>query len=82
MRHFSMTDTVALVARTAANPANGEFTLSQMYRAIPIIGAVTATKAQHPKASIRRALQEIRDLGAIEFLDNDGRYRWVGPLAA
>ena len=40
----------------------------------------TGTKGRTPKNTIERTLQELRDLGEITFLDNDGTYRITGKF--
>ncbi len=39
------------------------------------IEKMTETEGKTPEQTLSRVLQELRDEGMIEFLDDDGRYR-------
>lgn len=82
MTHVTVTESVLVAAQTAACPINGTFTIDQVYRALPLIRMATGSRALDLEASVRQALQVLRDRGHLHFLDNKGRYRMAERFAA
>jgi len=64
-----------LVEVVEANWRRGStFTLSEIYRLAQHLSR-RHPQNHHPEAKIRQTLQRMRDLGALEFIDDRGTYR-------
>jgi putative restriction endonuclease len=42
--------------------------------------ADTGTGGKTPDATLRRELQELREAGLVEFIDDNGTYRYLGDV--
>ena len=79
----SWTDaTLAAVRRQVARTGDPVFTRRQFIDAeLPRIVAETGSSGVTPAMTLSRELQQLRDAGFIQFVDQ-GTYRWVGDAAA
>ena len=73
------TDAVeAAVHRQAAKSADGSFTLEQLVAdELPRIVADSGSAGLTPDATLRRELQQLRDRGVVQFVDDQGTYRLI-----
>lgn len=70
----------AALRRMLARHPSGIITLHELTeRELPQIIKDTNSRGKTPAQTLQRELQELRDLGVIEFLDR-GRYRILGGL--
>jgi hypothetical protein len=69
----------AAVRRQAARSDDGSFTrVALIEDELDQIIADTGSKGATPHYTLSRELQQLRDAGRIEFLDERGGYRWIG----
>ncbi len=66
------------VRRVAAHKPNGTFSRQELIASEePQMRADTGTTGETPMQTVSRELQQLRDAGLIEFLDDRGTYRLI-----
>ena len=66
------------VRRVAASKPNGTFTRQELIASEESqMRADTGTTGETPMQTVSRELQQLRDAGLIEFLDDRGSYRLI-----
>ena len=67
------------VRRHCARTGSASFTRQDLIDAeLPRIVSETGSRGATPEMTLSRELQQLRDRGVIEFLDDRGSYRLVG----
>ncbi|MCR5870164.1 MULTISPECIES: hypothetical protein [unclassified Sphingomonas] len=69
----------AAVRRHAAHSGNGEFTRQSLIEnELSTIVFETGSTGATPEMTLSRELQDMRDRGSLEFVDDRGTYRLIG----
>lgn len=67
------------VRRHVASSGSAEFTRQDLIDAeLELIVSETGSQGKTPESTLSRELQQLRDEGVIEFIDDRGSYRLVG----
>ena len=67
------------VRRQAAKSSDGSFTRQDLIEAeLDQIVTETGSEGATPHMTLSRELQQLRDAGVIEFVDDHGTYRMIG----
>jgi putative restriction endonuclease len=67
------------VRRLVASSGNAEFTRQDLIEAeLDWIVGETSSEGKTPERTLSRELQQLRDEGVVEFVDDHGSYRLIG----